>query len=303
MLIKQFKYVYDQTNKHYLYYIQDPNNNIVFDADDNDDFFNYLTQQNCSAQINKDYIMNTHKMKESVLVLVIDNSEAQDFRAIKGFCYLKKLTQEDFLNSHNLFNKGVERVVDEKLDAFLSAVNAIMQIVDNILKYNQLRLSDIYENDRKKNVFMMKIRTILAEVVYKNSVNIYHMCENIVNVISNKDYTYLLDLYSRFSPLKSHLYISAICSNRKKAGHILDNLTSLTYQQQNDYLGFQYQILSLNGIDSAYSYYVKKGFKRSLDGVLYFPEGEEHVEYFDGEYDGYLFTKRVDIPKDLLFIM
>ena len=107
---------------------------------------------------------------------------------------------------------------------------------------------------------------------------------------------YIADLKEKFSRLDRYCYISLICSHQKQGTTIIDYIQNIDHTLQLEYIGFTYQAIALNSIGSAYPFYVKKEFYRSIDGITYLPSKEKPI-YFTGEgASSYLFVKRVIGP-------
>lgn len=299
MQIKSHEQIRDDSNGHWIYFIKDPKENIIFDdEDDKKSYFTYLEKKSCSDYINKSYIKSTHNSKNVVLILVIDASKYQDMRSIYGFSYIKHITSSDFSQAYKV-NTQEKPEVDTVMRDWVYAFQLVFDRTDDMLKQYQLRLAQVYST--YKFMFFDKLLKDIGPTV---PWDMYLKTKSIVTFLYNSPNTNsFMDLARKFwKTLESYAYVCLLCSNKKKAGFILDKLSSMSHEEQKKYLGFNYQLISLNGIDTAYTYYVKQGFKRSLDGITYYPNTQKYgsyLMYFTGEYDGYLFVKRVGIPKQI----
>jgi hypothetical protein len=293
MEFKNFDYLVDEVNDHIVYFIKNPKENIIFHSKyDKSSFFDYLSSINCNNAINRSYIVSTHKMKESVFIMVANTRKYQDLRAVQGFAYIKPYSNTDFLQANRVTSTD-STVVDEKTQYMITKTKHILDIADYLLKKYMLRLADAYATQQQEffNHIDFHLQRNVADPKMRSE------CLSMSKTLRNGNLNLFLDMSNKFWQLRTYLYISLICSNQKKAGFIIDMIASLSTESQRKFFGFTYQAVALHGIDSAYTYYVKKGFKRSLDGVNYFEDDPDAVSsFFTGEYDGSLFVKRVDPP-------
>lgn len=296
MDFKNIDYFIDDVNDHIIYFIKNPKENIIFHSKyDKSSFFDYLSGISCNNAINRSYIINTHKMKESVFIMVANTRKYQDLRSIQGFAYVKPYSQNDFLEANRVTSSDSTKV-DEKTQFFITKVRHILDIADYLLKKYRLRLADVYATQKQE--FFNHIDYHLQRNIVDS--RMLSECLSFSKMLRSSDLSLFLDMSSKFWQLRTYLYVSLICSNQKKAGFIIDMISSLPSENQRKYFGFSYQAVALHGIDSAYTYYVKKGFKRSLDGVNYYEDDPQSItSFFTGEYDGSLFVKRVDPPVKL----
>jgi hypothetical protein len=291
MHIKEFEFIEDKTKNHSIYFIKKPNKNVIFEDDeDKQFFFSYLSKKSCSDLINKTYIQNTHKSKDIILILVINLSLTHnDFRMIQGFCYFKPILHSDFIEAYKpITNKPM--IVDKDLEFVLNSFKTVLDEIDTKLKLNKIAPTDIY-----KYIYKPSEKKKIFNQLRKN--NLSNTSLKILDRLQNQNNEVLLfECATKLWQLNKYCYICLICSNQQKGGIIIDTLSSLSLFNQKRLCGFVYQALSLNGVDTAYEYYLKKNFKRSIDGISYYSDNSLAMNVnFTGEYDGYLFTKRIDI--------
>ena len=329
MFIKECTYIeHIKEGKETLYivFIKNPNLNIK-KSSEKSQTINDVCYNVCSRNINTSYIQSCHQNKKSTMIIVtpkiLENTTGFDIydADIKGIAYVEPISNDDFNEIHKVINNSTgQPKTDSTLSNFLKCIEIMMKSIDVYLRTNMVHLIDVCADNTRYATMMLAINQEHVQYVSQNShvAGLWEIWVKIQTFLAKRQanaHLFISDLYFKFANIQNlgfnYCYISLICAT-KTGGIIIDYLENIDNSLQLNHIGFKYQAIALNGISSAYSFYVHKKFYRSIDGVDFYENGTTYnkeknrfslVEskaniYFTGESTsgGYLFVKRVGIP-------